>query len=556
MKVEEDASRQAERQLLELLRHVATGASEDHRRKRIRGLDDLQTRIESGCLFDEEEATNILLELARKHGDRSPEGSTVVDLLLALIDRNAAHYERILSSLEATKEEKERIFLVFSKLVLKLDYNKKKEAIRPLVCFLTTSDSLNRVATKEVYDCLVNLGNQRLSNDIIQTVAPHLDSIDLCPVVFSVQLVSKFAGQEYLEKMLYVLERSLKGYFDGNNVIIEREICEFIRRVDGLQDSKPLLDLIAKRSSQNPYDASRALASLLDSRPSCIDDVLSRLWEERDITTIDFILKAFDEMERKLTRKDLTKLLQNTRVEWWTKYPLPDTLTRLLVKNGKESKPLLFEMLKQSEKYNFALDCLKKIGFSKEELSGVFSQPIMIQLYNYFYKNQRELKDLNTIWKEKEKLSNLVPGKTNRLEHLLVHIFLGFNLLVLNVAPLKQVGVDLVCFNNETLDILVVGCTTGTLKDDLTKMDEAVKRLKTDIPDLPKLTSITPIVVVTSNASVSRSDEQYSSDNNIIILQNSNIDALLDMLITNRKTSDMLTYIKNQRKFASAIESL
>ena len=555
MKTEEgDASKGTEDQLFALLRHVATGSSEDHRKKRILGLAELQKRIKSETSFDEEEARSILLELAGKRGDSSPESSVIVDSLLALIGRNAAHYEKILSSLETPKEEQERIFLVFSKLVSKVDYNKKKESIRPLLRFLTTSDSLNRVAVKEVYDCLGVLGTQRLSKDIVQVAMPYLDSIDLCSVVFSVQLCSKFGGQECLEKMLDVLERSLKGYFDGNSVTIEREICEYIRRGGGLQDPKPLLDLIAKRSSQSPYDASKALASVLNSKPSSIDDVMDRLWEEHDITTIDFILKAFDEMKRNLTKNDLSKMLRNIRVEWWSKYPLPLTLSGLLVKSGKESKPLLFEMIKQSEKYNFALDCLRKIGFSKEELSAVFSQPIMIQLYNYFYKNQRELKNLITVWKEKDKLCNLIPGKTNRLEHLLIHIFLGFNLIVLNIAAAGQEAVDLIGFNYETLDTLIVGCTTGTLKDDLTKMDEATKKLKTDVVDLTKLATITPIVVVTSDASVSRADEQYASDNNIIILQSSNIDALMDMLITNRKASEMIDYIKSQRKFAQGVE--
>jgi len=159
------------------------------------------------------------------------------------------------------------------------------------------------------------------------------------------------------------------------------------------------------------------------------------------------------------------------------------------------------------------------------------------------------------MWREKEKLSDNVPGQTNRLEHMLIHIFLGFNLIILNLAPLKQAAVDLIGFDAETLDVLIIGCTTGTLKDDLAKMDAAIKKMKSELVDLLKLASITPIVVVTSDASVSQSDEQYASDNNIIILQSSNADTLLDMLTTNRKTRDMIDYIKSQRRFTPGIQS-
>lgn len=126
------------------------------------------------------------------------------------------------------------------------------------------------------------------------------------------------------------------------------------------------------------------MASVLDNRPSCIDDVLDRLYDERDITTIDLILKAFEEMKGKMTRNALSKLLQKIRVNWWNQYPLPYTLSRLLVKSGKESEPLLLEMIRQSEKYDFALDCLKKIGVSREKITTVFSQPPLnsaIQLF-------------------------------------------------------------------------------------------------------------------------------------------------------------------------------
>jgi len=546
-------SKSTEEELFESLRNIVASSSEVDRRRRIAGLSDLQRRIETGCLHNDEEAISILVDIGRKRGDSSPENSIIVNSLSFLANRNDVHFRKILDGLKGTKEDQPRLFLILSKLVLRLDYDKKKEAIPPLVDFLMNSDSLTQVGIKEVFDCLIDLGNQKLSDEISRKVEPYLDSIlDICPIVFSVRLCSRFAGQKVLPKMLNVLEKSLDEYFDGHGGTIEREICEYIERVDGLQDPELLLDLIKKRANQNPNYASRALASVLDNRMARIYEVFDWLHDERDLYVIDWTLKSFLEMKANLKSQDLSMLLKNVRVDWWNKYPVRDTMSRLLVKGGEESKSMLFEMIKQSEKYDLALDCLKKIGVSRDELSAIFSKPPMLQIYDHFYKDSKSsLEDLNKILKEeKAKLSDNLSGQTNRLEHLLFHILSSFNFVVLNVAPLKKLTVDVIGFYPETLDLLVIGCTTGTLKDDLAKMDEAVKKMHHEMADVSRTLSITPVVVVTSHASISQTDEEYASRNNIIILQKADIDILLEMLATNRKPKEAIEYIKS-RKFVS-----
>ena len=51
----------------------------------------------------------------------------------------------------------------------------------------------------------------------------------------------------------------------------------------------------------------------------------------------------------------------------------------------------------------------------------------------------------------------------------------------MNVAPLQLEAVDIVCFYPETLDLFVIGCTTGIVKDDLAKMDALIKKMKTEL---------------------------------------------------------------------------
>jgi len=77
-----------------------------------------------------------------------------------------------------------------------------------------------------------------------------------------------------------------------------------------------------------------------------------------------------------------------------------------------------------------------------------------------------------------EKTQENIPGPTNWLEHLLLHIFASLNFVTLNVAPLRLQCVDLVCFYPEILDLFIVGCTTEILKDDLAKMDALMRALR------------------------------------------------------------------------------
>jgi len=217
---------------------------------------------------------------------------------------------------------------------------------------------------------------------------------------------------------------------------------------------------------------------------------------------------------------------------------------------GELVKPTLFKILQEKEKCGFALECLKAIGISKEELSKIFTKPPMLEVYDFLYSRARIKKihkDLNQLWEEKQELRETVPGTTDKLEHLLFHIFTGFNLVTLNVAPLKEISVDIVSFYPETLDLLIIGCTTGILKDDLAKMNVLVRKMRKELTDLFKKCSITPIVVSSEDVSISTSDALYSAQNNIVILQRDHIDKLMEMLMTNRKSRDVIEYIKSCR---------
>ncbi len=539
-------SKLEESKLQGVLTDGISGSSQEHKFRRIDGLEELRRRIKSDSIQNTNSFVNILLETAKTHGDAKPESSLIVDSLLLFIKKNDDVFKKVL---EGLKGQEGRLLVVFSTLVLKLDHEKKKEAIKPLLHFIVSKMNIDSIGLKEAYDCLIALGSQRLSSKIVEETSQHLDSLRTCPVLFSVKLCSKFADRKLLPKMHKVLERSMAGYYEAQVVEIERNLCDFFQRVADQSSLWPLMELLKSRCGQSHGHITNAIGSILDAHPYWIDDILDVLYDaDHEQKLVDAILSSFEKMKRAIL--DARELLSKIRTNYWIDHPTRIRVHNLLVKGGKSSKPVLFDILGDDEKYDFALWCLKDIGVSNEELLRLFPKPPILQIYDFLYsqvQGRKKPRDLNTLWAQKKKLGENMPGTTNRLEHILQHVFASFNFVTLNVAPLKLESVDIVCFHPETLDLLIVGCTTGILKDDLAKMDASINKMGTEMPDLFAKCTVTPIVVCSKDAAISPSDAKYSVEQGIVILQNDDVDKLLEMLNTNRTTRQVREYIEKCR---------
>lgn len=536
-----------EKELFALLTQAITGSSEDKIR-RVEGLEELLRRIRSHSVKNKSEAVKTLLHTGKIHGNNQPESSLICESLIIFINEYEEVFQTVLDGLSGKEQ---RLFLCFSKIVLSLDYNKKRKSIRSLIDFLMSRDVLNDIGVDEVQNCLISLGNGKLDKEIVKIVSPYLDSSisEICAIVFSVRLCSKFADYRLSPRMLEVIQKSMKGYFDAHYSEIERDICQFFERVRDPKGLSHLIDLLKMRHSENVNHISKAIGSILDAHPRRIDDILNVLVDTHDQNMVDAILQAFEYMKK--TQPDAQNLLSKIRIEWWKLYPTEVFVRRILVRGGKLSKLVLFEILKDEKKYELALQCLKEIGISKEELSKLFPKPVMMQIYDFLYSQTRSSKvpkDLNQLWDERSKLQDNIPGNTQWFEHLLLHIFTFFNFITLNIAPLKLEGIDLVCFYPETLDLFFIGCTTGILKDNLAKMNILLKKTNNELADLFRRCSITPIVTSSEDMSISASDALYSAQNNIVVLQRDNINKLMEMLIANRKSRQVIKYIKSCRQ--------
>lgn len=537
-----------ESQLMNLLQDSLRDSSKELQTKRISSLEEILRRARSGLFENLGNFAKISLDTAVKYGHDQPESALIIDILVTAVDNNEEILETIIEYADRLVASESRLFLVFAELVLKFDHKKQQQTIKTLVKFLVKSDILNRTGVAEVYNCLVQLGNQKLGSKIAEEAALFLDSLETCSIIFSVRLCSEFAGKDHIEEMIGVLEKSMKGYYKDHHVELERRICKYLKRIKDPASLPHLTSLLKLRYQENPSDKSDAIGEILNSYPHLIDDVLDMLYDaRRNKELVTAILHSFENMEKP---PSATKLLSKIHIKYWWENPARFYVKNILVKGGESSKPILFEILEDDEKYDFALESLKEIGVSAEELSRVFSEPPMLQIYKFLCSQARSSKlpkDLDTLWLEKEKLGENVPGKTDRLEHLLLHIFCSFNFVTLNVAPLKLQSIDIVCFYPETLDLLIIGCTTGVLKDDLAKMDALVNKMRTKISDLFDFCTVTPVTVCSESAAISPTDLKYAKEQGISIMQDHDIDKLLEMLKTNRDPKDVLKYIEEQK---------
>jgi uncharacterized protein YihD (DUF1040 family) len=538
-----------EKEFLEVLQNVILGGSEEHKSKRIEALEELRRRIASDCIQEKNEVLRILLDIAKEHGYDQPEAGLISESLTLSIQKHKESLKTLLMGLEEKKDKRKEglLFICFSQVVPSLDFDQKRHVIKHLVSFLMTRDVLNDVGVSEVCGRLISLGNEKLDKEIVKESSPYLNSppLKLCAIIFSVRLCAAFGDENLALDMLKVLEKSMKGYYDGHYTEIERDICHFLERVSGQKSLPLLLRLLRTRSNEHLDHIINAVAKVLDACPNCVNDVLEMLHDELNRNIVDALIQALERMKE--PKVDPRKLLHSIHINW-NEYPRDIYMKGLFVKMGELSKPTLFELLSEKEKHCFALRCLKEIGVSREEISRIFPKPPMLQVYDFLYggrsKNPRNLTDM---WKDKKDLGGQVPGKPTMLEHILLSVLASFNFATLHVdsAGDQARGIDLACFYPETLDLFIIGCTVGILKDDLSKMDLISKKMKAEMTELFNRCSLTPIILTSEPISISESDAKLATGNGIIIMRPEHIDALLEMLGTNRQGREIVEYIKS-----------
>ena len=519
----------SEEKILELLNGNISGASA-RKEVRVVCLDVLRKR---STIKRIDEVMEVLLKLAKYHGRSTPESSMIVELISRLANVEEIAFKKLLNTMISIQDD---LLYCFARIIRNLEPVKKKECVPRLLHFLMSCDSFTNI-TDEMFQTLVTIDNEDINKEIVEATLPYLRTAEIVKLVYAVKIISRLASQ-YVSELEVVIERALDGWYNGHREEILKNITEYFGRIKDERSIPYLLQIMKSDVNLTNIDInSRALASVIDSDPKEIVKIWGFLEKEKE--HYPSILAAFAKME---TSIDLEKLFSVVTIDL-RKWQPREALKDIMIKSGRQSKPLLFKMIKDKDRYTFALGCLEEIGVSIEEFSKIFDTPPILQVYEFFYGQRKEM-FLENLWKEQDKLRNPLKKKYMRFEYFVQNLFSALGFVTLFVDPSGKEGVDLVAFAPNKPYILIIGCTTSILKNDLEKLSMTLNEMKDALKELFKKYRILPIVIMSRKVEVTSSDSEYAGKNNIAILTQEETTTLLKMLRTNRGTEEIIKQIK------------
>lgn len=500
------------------------GSSEDHRYKRIRSLEELKRRVITDSLIDIGKTIENLLNTAKTYGGNNPECSLIVEILALLIRKDNEVFEKVLDRLKISVNKQ---MFCFSKLVRLLDQERKKRSVRPLVSFLMGVGSLNAFGVNEVYECLVTMDGEEIRNEILKFTSPKLDSLEIFAVVFAVKICSKLGDATLNPMMLKVFERSFIGYYLDHERRIQREICNFFKRIPDRRSLPLILKLTEMEFST---ETSEALARIFDAYPEVLEDVYQSLEKARDPRSI---LYAFAKMKKELV--DFDRVLNST-IKDIGQPNIYFYLKDIALKVGESAKPTLLRMAKSKVplEYEFSIFSLNEMGVDFNKIASVFEEDPVLQLINFFSEKKPKFGNLYKLWNDRIHLTDDARG--DMFEHLILTIFSTFHFITLHVPTLR--AVDIVAFSPNTFHLYIIGCTTGALTDDVRKLGATVAEIRQKLAELFDKYEVVPLIFTSQET-----EFEYPEAIGMVIFTPEKIDKLLEMLGTGRTTEDLNKYI-------------
>jgi len=482
-----------------------------------------------------DEAMDVLLKSAEYHGRSTPESSMIVELISRLANAEESAFKKLLSRMIRLQDN---LMYCFARIIRNLEDPKKGECMPRLLEFLMGYDSFTNI-TGEMFQTLVTADNEDINKNIVKATLPYIRVADPYKVVYAVKIISRLGSAEVLSKLELIIERALTGWFNGHKEEILTNICSYLGRIKDERSTPRLLQII-KSGFNRERIASKALARVVDAHPEVMDEIWDFLQKEKELYFP--ILMVLEEMK---TSVDVERLFSIADIELGIQ-SVRQTSRKIIKKAGQQAKPLLLSMIKDKHyvRYTFALNCLEEIGVSIEEYSRVFEKHPILQIHEFFY-NQRKGMLLENLWKEQDELGKSIKkSQIRRFEYFVQNLFSVLGFVTLFVDPSGKEGVDLIAFSPNEPYILVIGCTTSILKDDLQKMKMTITEMIDALKELFAKYRILPTVFTSRKVDVTPADSEYAGKNSIAILTQEEITTLLKMLRTNRRSDEIIKHIK------------
>ncbi len=513
------------------LAQTLTASSGEEKNRRIRALEQLAAIP----FTDPSHTVELLCETINKLGTIEPEITLVTKGLRKAVRSTDAALDRLTKLVE---ERHAGALHCACRILISFDVGKQSRLGPSLAKELFRRETADSLA-EAIAAVLAQLKHPDAKRAVIKEISKYLDSPDQVRIKYAVAILSRIGDRAAESALLRVLSKLLDGYYGGYRDPIMKDLCSYFAKILTTSAVPRLLQGIEKGWHRC---FAETLGAICDAYPELQRNVLRLAKRTSDISVKLDCVYGLATMHRALPRvKEIAAIIKDDDL----KYEYARTSFKsLLMRNSKESRPLLADMLRSNDerRYEFALEVLKEMHLPIWDVAkSLGTQPVRA-IYEYFWA-RKEAHSFDYLWQEKAKLGETIKGKTTRFEYLLQNLLSCLGFITLNVDPSRRAGVDIVAFPPTWSYALLIGATTGTVEDNLEKLANTVADLYTALGDLARKVEIVPIVATSLSGETNPKNADYARSHRIVTLRQSDIDRLVDWVNTSRSYKKFLTYL-------------
>ena len=308
-------------------------------------------------------------------------------------------------------------------------------------------------------------------------------------------ILSQIGDDSVCGLMLEILQNTMEGItYDDSTDDIRLVIMTYLKRVkckDGINVLLKLMD-----EYQGNKDKLNVISESLSNIGIEIIEPSISFLEKYVISNKNLIVENILIALNSLSDEDLLKIDYQKLFKILHPSPMSffgwDELIKLTKKLDDRVKPSLTTLLKSdhNREHDFAKECLEARG---DNIYEILEKNPVIEIYNLFY---NELTDKKNGWEiqgpllDRQFKPKLPKGNKLSFEHGVESLLASCGFTTLWVDPSGVKGIDIIAFSQDNKYILLLGCTTGVLKDDLDKIFEITPEVRKRI----KNSTIRPII--------------------------------------------------------------
>lgn len=386
----------------------ASATSGEAKNRRVRVLEHLGR----ATLTDGSRVVEVLCDVSGKLGLIEPESRLIARCLAKLVSSDVPALDTLIHLVE---EHHQGAIQCGCRVLPSLRGNPEVRLVRSLAKELLQRETIDSL-TEILAGALKQLRRTGAKRAATKELARCLDSPDSLKIRYAVTILLEIAD-EYVERgMITVLRKLLDGYYQDHAQAIRQDLCRYFVRV---KSKKAVPGLLRGIELDRDICFAEALGTICDYRPEVQADILRLFKKASGVPARVGIrlhcLSALSRMEREKPRVgSLAKMIDFADLRYDS---FRGDLKRVLLKNPRESKPVLLGMLQgESEKqYQFALEVLKEMRIPMEEVAKATGTNPVVAIYNYFFEGQADRLALRALWEAKAKLGNGVGGQQRDL---------------------------------------------------------------------------------------------------------------------------------------------